>query len=242
MKHVLTVNKILFVFCFFCVNVFAAEFWLIEKDDDFNKIHVNDDGGIKYIYAINKKTSQALLFKESGKGFIYIGNDIDYTMDGVYFITEVKSENEKTLSVMTIFNGAGGQIKKYFISVLNGFPHIAGVVTFNFNYSKNPDLQQRCIQVTTNDSEICLIENVYQTKNTYSNTMFFGKGLIKSKQILYKTPEIKARTKGYLIKDDEVVILDEEIFSDNKRWCHIGYKGKSEVLAWIPCSSVQHIN
>ena len=50
MKHVLTVNKILFVFCLFCVNVFAAEFGLIEKDDDFNKIHVKDEGSIKYIY------------------------------------------------------------------------------------------------------------------------------------------------------------------------------------------------
>lgn len=242
MKHVLTVNKILFVFCLFCVNVFAAEFGLIEKDDDFNKIHVKDEGGIKYIYAINPKTSQVLLFKDSEKGFIYIGDDIDYTMDGVYFITEVKSESEKILSVMTIFNGAGGQIKKYFISVLNGVPHVAGVVTFDFNYNQNPDLQKRCVQATTNDSEICLIENVYQTKNIYSNTMCFGKGLIKSKQILYKIPEIKARTKGYLIKDDEVVILDEKISSDNKKWCHIGYKGKSEVLAWIPCSSIQHIN
>ena len=94
-------------------------------------------------------------------------------MDGVYFITEVKSESEKILSVMTIFNGAGGQIKKYFISVLNGVPHVAGVVTFDFNYNQNPDLQKRCVQATTNDSEICLIENVYQTKNIYSNTMFF---------------------------------------------------------------------
>lgn len=67
-------------------------------------------------------------------------------MDGVYFITEVKSENEKILSVMTIFNGAGGQIKKYFISVLNGVPHVAGVVTFDFNYNQNPDLQKRCVQ------------------------------------------------------------------------------------------------
>ena len=41
---------------------------------------------------------------------------------------------------------------------------------------------------------------------------------------------------------DEVVILDKKISSDNKKWCHIGYKGKSEVLAWIPCSSIQHIN
>ena len=54
MKHVLTVNKILFVFCLFCVNVFAAEFGLIEKDDDFNKIHVKDEGGIKYIYICYK--------------------------------------------------------------------------------------------------------------------------------------------------------------------------------------------
>ena len=70
MKHVLTVNKILFVFCLFCVNVFAAEFGLIEKDDDFNKIHVKDEGSIKYIYAINPKTSQVLLFKDSEKGFL----------------------------------------------------------------------------------------------------------------------------------------------------------------------------
>lgn len=243
MRHALTVNRFLFfIFCSFCINVFAAEFSYIDKDDNFNKITVHDNGGIKYIYAINPETSQAFLFKEDGSDFIYVGDDIDYTMDGVYFIAKVKRENEKLLSVMTIFNGAGGQVKKYFVEISNGLPYVSGVVTFNFNYNQNPDLQQRCVQADTNDTEICLVESRYKTKTIYSNIMFSGKGLIKSKQTLYKDPETTALSKGYLIKDDKVVIFDEKISSDNKKWCHIGYKGKKEVVAWIPCSSIRHIN
>ncbi len=243
MKHVLTVNSFLFFFfCLFFSNVFAVEFSYIDKDDDFNKIAINDNNGIKYIYAINSETSQAMLFKQGKRDFTYIGDDIDYTMDDIYSITKVKSESDKRLSVMTIFNGSGGQIKKYFIEILNGSLHGAGVITFNFNYNQNPNMQQRCIQNDDNDSEICLVENIYQKKNLYDDISFFGKGLIKSKQKLYRNPEKKALTKSYLIKDDRVIVFDEKALSDKGKWCHIGYKGIKNVFAWIPCASIQFVN
>jgi hypothetical protein len=53
-----------------------------------------------------------------------------------------------------------------------------------------------------------------------------------SKQPLYKTPSEK--TKMYLVKGDEVEILEEK-----DDWLYILYKGKKDIKAWIPKSAVE---
>lgn len=231
------------IFSFFCFrsDLFAVEFDDVGKNDDFRRITINDNFGHEYIYAVNLTSSHFILFKKDGKDFSYIADDIDYSMDGLYFIKNAKSETNKLLSIMTVFHGAGGQKKKYFIDILNGFPHIAGIVTFNFNYNQNPDLQQHCIQTEDDNSEVCEVEKVYEEYSTYEKAKFFGKALINAKQNLYKKPDKNSVSKAYLIHGDEVIVFDKRS-SEETIWCHIGYKGKKDVFAWMPCSALQMMN
>lgn len=54
------------------------------------------------------------------------------------------------------------------------------------------------------------------------------------KQYLYSNPNNGSKTKIYLLKNDKIEILKEE-----NNWLYILYKGKKEIKAWIPKSSIE---
>jgi hypothetical protein len=54
------------------------------------------------------------------------------------------------------------------------------------------------------------------------------------KEYLYDTPNKESKTKMYLIKGDEVEILEEK-----DDWLYILYKGKKDIKAWIPKSAIE---
>ncbi|MDW6001372.1 SH3 domain-containing protein [Vibrio mangrovi] len=54
------------------------------------------------------------------------------------------------------------------------------------------------------------------------------------KQYLFKNKNEDSKTKMYLIKGDKVEVLKED-----KDWLYVIYRGKKEIRAWIPLSSVQ---
>jgi hypothetical protein len=87
------------------------------------------------------------------------------------------------------------------------------------------------IQVLVNGEWIPQEES-WNIKETIADTKI--KTILPTKQPLYKSPSIDAKTKMYLIKGDKVEILEEK---DN--WLHILYKGKKEIKAWIPKHAVE---
>jgi len=92
------------------------------------------------------------------------------------------------------------------------------------------------------DSEVVYETHIYDIDNIENNFVFISlfpniksyisKPILTKKQPLYKVPPIK--TKMYLIKGDKVEILEEK-----DDWLYILYRGKKDIKAWIPKSSVE---
>lgn len=219
---------------------YAIDFDSVNDSNQYRNISINDSVGNQYIYAVNLEASDSLLFKKENDSFVYVGENDDYSLDGMYLISSIRKENYKMLSISTIFGGAGGQRIKYFVNVKEGLPHIAATIILN---PISPDIQQRCIQPKQNEQEqLCLTEPAYTEKEQYENNLYRGVGLMTQKQFLYKTSDEKSITHGYLIKNDKVVIFDEKSSPEGHKWCHIGFKGKKDIFAWVPCTSIQLTN
>ncbi|WP_372651619.1 hypothetical protein [Aggregatibacter actinomycetemcomitans] len=60
--------------------------------------------------------------------------------------------------------------------------------------------------------------------------------IIKNKVYLYND-NLKL-SKMYLVKGDEVIILNESIDDNGQKWYFINYKGKKEINMWIKADSV----
>ncbi|MDG2961355.1 hypothetical protein P7L91_10980 [Bisgaard Taxon 10/6] len=92
-----------------------------------------------------------------------------------------------------------------------------------------------------------LIQNYGNSMNIYSifpsceekyleynkSTKFFT---INHKSPLYIKPNQK--TKMYLIKGDEITILDEKTDDSGQKWYFINYKGKKDINMWIKAEAV----
>jgi hypothetical protein len=73
-------------------------------------------------------------------------------------------------------------------------------------------------------------ENILKYLSNLNNQQ---RNILQNKQLLYSEPQIK--TKMYLVKGDEVEILEEK-----DDWLYILYKGKKDIKAWIPKSAVEY--
>ncbi|TCP88655.1 hypothetical protein EDC44_1511 [Cricetibacter osteomyelitidis] len=63
-------------------------------------------------------------------------------------------------------------------------------------------------------------------------------GFVNSKSILYSKSDVKYKSKMYLVKDDQVAILNEQADKQGQKWYFINYKGKKDVNMWIKAEDV----
>lgn len=80
-------------------------------------------------------------------------------------------------------------------------------------------------------------DGLEKPKQDICNTLKIG--ILLQKQYLYNSPSNDSRTKMYLIKGNNVQILDEQIDKEGNAWVYILFKGKKEIRKWIPKRAVE---
>ncbi len=80
--------------------------------------------------------------------------------------------------------------------------------------------------------EAHILPDEIQVNQFCKNQYVKYKNILKTKQTLYQSPAIK--TKMYLIKGDQVEVLEEK-----DDWLYILYRGKKDIKAWIPKSAIE---
>ncbi|WP_425271895.1 hypothetical protein [Rodentibacter myodis] len=112
-------------------------------------------------------------------------------------------------------------------------------ITHYFNYGKDPYFDNRIID-NPNSREIYpyydkdkILARAYEKSICKKEPI---KGFINKKTHLYNKDFIV--TNSYLIKGDNVSILDEKIDEYGEKWYFINYKGKKEINMWIKADSV----
>ncbi|WP_150539455.1 hypothetical protein [Actinobacillus vicugnae] len=63
---------------------------------------------------------------------------------------------------------------------------------------------------------------------------------LKRKIFLYNNPEMSGRSKMYLVKGDQIVILNEKSDMFGKKWYFVNYKGKKDINMWVNAEDVDY--
>ena len=198
----------------------------IEKDSSykFYDVDVNKDG-IKDKVAYNLNGNELLFFIKFKDKYKNIYQGDNYSFDGLYILKDIMQsiDNNYTIIISTIFGGAGGETKDYFIKYQDNQWILKKIITTTSTYT----LDVICEWYSDNNKEICNEVN----KHTYKFKIQFPK------QPLYEEPNENTKTKMYLIKDDIIEILEEK-----EDWIYILYisKDNKEIKAWIPKKALEN--
>lgn len=141
----------------------------INKDDIKDKVAYNTAGNDLLFYVKKENTYRNVLHGDN------------YTMDGIYFINQIKGfdEGNHVLYIQNIFNGAGGQTREYFLSYVNK-KWIAeeSITTFSDDSEtktcKDFDKKERCITI---ENKSDFITNVAEAAHTKKNSDFIQKNI-----------------------------------------------------------------
>ncbi|MGB5919380.1 tetratricopeptide repeat protein [Arcobacter sp.] len=131
---------------------------------DIYNIDINNDG-LKDIIANNKNGNELLFYTNKHNKFEKVYSGKNYSFDGIYSLVKIKEykEGDNILYIKTVFNGAGGEIREYFISyVNNNWKLNKSISTYStylkikvciFNNSKN---NEKCINIKNEDNNFIL--------------------------------------------------------------------------------------
>jgi len=131
---------------------------------DIYNIDINNDG-LKDIIANNKNGNELLFYINKHNKFEKVYSGENYSFDGIYSLVKIKEykEGDNILYIKTVFNGAGGEIREYFISYVNNNwklnKSISSYSTYLktkvciFNNSKN---NEKCINIKNEDNNFIL--------------------------------------------------------------------------------------
>jgi uncharacterized protein YegJ (DUF2314 family) len=138
---------------------------------------------------------------------------------------------------LTIFYLASGgtntnhvSYKYTFIKIQNDFKLITAIKEYSVEVSDGFDLKTQ--ELTLKDIYLSNFDSMKYIEAFDNTNKYTIKQIRLDKQFLYETPAIK--TKMYLVKGDEVEILEEK-----DDWLYILYKGKKDIKAWIPKSAIE---
>jgi hypothetical protein len=99
------------------------------------------------------------------------------------------------------------------------------------------DALSEIIQMYPNRDESKLLLSKIQSKIYDENLSY----VLLDKTYLYDKPTDNSKTKMYLIKEDIVNLIKQEIDSKGRIWLQVIFerKGKKDIIKWLPASSVE---
>lgn len=97
-------------------------------------------------------------------------------------------------------------------------------IIINYNITSDGEINKKY--------ELCKFEDL-KTSNIACKQL----GFINSKTFLYSEPSSKHQSNMYLIKNDQVILLEEKT-DNNQKWYFINYKGKKDINMWIKAEAV----
>ncbi|ASA56965.1 hypothetical protein [Vibrio gazogenes] len=133
----LIINSLFLFSILMSMNVLAYDLDDFKNDDQSNiyDIDVNHDG-VKDAVVNDSSHEEILVFLNINGGYQYQYKSENYNFQGVYMVRDIKEENSDDidLSIISMFSGAGGQEKKYFLSIEDNKLELVQTVTFDSFY------------------------------------------------------------------------------------------------------------
>lgn len=229
------------LFTSFCSQ--AVDFANIEKNDNYQIYLLDvDHDGVKDAVANNINGNDLIVFLKKNDKYSSVYQGENFTADGVYELSSIEEEKDPlvSFSIITSFNGAGGQVQKHFVKYADHKLDLIQTVTFNSLVKDGKEQNNICIQSGKNES--CKTYAGLINRNFYKEFKFQSnqQSVINvSKQYLYTSPSYDSKTKAYLIKGDSVKILKKSTDINDVEWVYISYSGKKEIKYWVPEKSIQ---
>ena len=129
---------------------------------DIYNIDINNDG-LKDIIANNKNGNELLFYVNKHNKFEKVYSGENYSFDGIYSLVKIKEykEGDNILYIKTVFNGAGGEIKEYFISYVNNNWKLNKSISSYSTYSKT----KVCVFNNSTNNEKCI--NIKNENNNF---------------------------------------------------------------------------
>lgn len=234
----------IFILLFFINNTIA--------NDNFYEFQ-NQDGSVN-IYRNNEKLElpeNNTLIAESSEA-----KSIDLNNDGIPEVALEFHNNTKNTPLVTFlyYDKKDKSLKEikskntlHAVSILGG-QYITSSFTYNYRYDeilkyddinnyfkslfKDEHFDDYVIRHYPNGTQSYLDND----KNPLKRQPIIG--LVGAKSYLHNTTKSSSITNMYLIKDDKVVILNEEWDEKDKKWYFIKYNGKKMIYSWIKGSNI----
>ncbi|SHO58410.1 hypothetical protein [Vibrio quintilis] len=138
MKNALIRNGFLLFSIFISINCVANDFDRFKNDDKYEIYYFDvDRDGVKDAVINDQSNDEILVFLNVDGEYKYKYKSENYSFQGMYMVREIKEEkgDDVNFSIISMFSGAGGQEKKYFLSIKENELELVQTVTFDSSHN-----------------------------------------------------------------------------------------------------------